>query len=102
MPQILLLVTAGLVLHHLSRVLLLPEQVVVGAVLKRKLRVLDKVVVATEPMEIVPLVLVLPILAAVEVVEDIQVVLVVLEAQAALVSLSSKSHLRTMPHSHLV
>lgn len=33
---------------------------------------------------------------------EVLVALVLLVAQAAPVSLSSKSHLRTMPHSHLV
>jgi hypothetical protein len=67
-----------------------------------KLPVQAKVVAVTEPMEIVPLALVLLILVVVEVAVDMQAEMVVQAVQAALVSLSSKSHLRTMPHSHLV
>jgi hypothetical protein len=50
---------------------------------------------------IIPALLVLPTQAAVEAVLGITVV-VLLVVTAAPVSLSSKSHLRTMPHSHLV
>jgi len=102
MPQIRLLVTVVLVLPQASRVLQLLEQVVAGALLKGKLLVQVKAAAVMGQIIILPLALVLPTQVAVVEAVDMQVVMVVQVAQAALVSLSSKSHLRTMPHSHLV